>query len=262
MISAKTLMDTGRRLKKRVLHTRLVDLSRLHEVEERRTLERIFATLPVRGVLDIGANKGSFAHNALRAMPVRLPIVCVEPNAAAIRGFEEEHAADKAVSVVHVAVSDKDAEGFFHITANDEFSSLRKPKPNNGAFRDKVALTDTIEIKTMTLDSLIAQTFPQCDNPNLLVKLDTQGMDYDILDRSVTVGRRASCIISEIEFSSLLYGTDRTWADHVEMVQTKGFNLAALYASNSGHFPDLHDMNAVFVNRAVLPNKATDAAFN
>lgn len=254
------LINPARRLKRRLTNLRLVELSRLHEVEERRILGRIFSTLNVQAVLDVGANKGGFARNAIRAMPERIPIVCVEPNEAAIRAFKKETATDKLISVLHVAVSDKDADGVLHITANDEFSSLKKPQPQTSAFKDKVAVTRAISIEMLTLDSLIERTFPQGDSPDLLVKLDTQGMDYEILDRSGKVGRRASCLISEIEFSSLLYGSDRSWTDHVEMVEAKGFRLAAIYASNPGHFPDLHDMNAVFVNKSVVPGPLPNAA--
>lgn len=246
------VLNAVRRFKKRILHTRLVDLSSLHEVEERRMLGRIFTRLNVQGVLDIGANKGGFARNALKAMPRPVPIVCVEPNAAAIGAFKASTAANERISVLHVAVSDRNEEGLFHITANDEFSSLKKPRADADGFENKVAVTNSIEVEMLTLDSLIARSFPDRTSPDLLVKLDTQGMDYDILDHSTELADKACCIISEVEFSNRLYGSDKSWTDHIEMVQAKGFKLAALYTSNPGHFPDLHDMNAVFVNRTIL----------
>jgi FkbM family methyltransferase len=254
------LMNFARRLKRRLTHTQLVDLSRLHELEERRILGRIFSTLNIQGVVDIGANRGGFALNAMRAKSKPIPIVCVEPNEVAIWEFKKKMAANKLISVLHVAVSDKEADGVLHVTANDEFSSLKIPKPQAGAFKNKVAVKEKIAIKMLTLDSLIEYTFPEGDSQDLLVKLDTQGMDYEILDRSGKVGRRASCIISEIEFSSLLYGSQRSWVDHVHMVEAKGFRLAAIYASNAGHFPDLHDMNAVFVNQSVVPGPVPNMA--
>ena len=80
------------------------------------------------------------------------------------------------------------------------------PNAEVGDFGDKVQIKDTIKIETLSLDSLIAQAFPKGVGADLLVKLDTQGMDFSILDGSGSVGRRACCIITEVEFSDL-YGS-------------------------------------------------------
>ncbi|WP_457936083.1 FkbM family methyltransferase [Mesorhizobium sp. 10J20-29] len=242
------IKDRLRRYKKTLVHLRMIDTSRLHELSERQVIRRIFQTLDVNGTLDVGSNEGMFAKHVLQASDKDALVVCVEPNESVIEPFRSAHLKQENVVVLTSAVSVKDGAQNFYVTANNEFSSLKKPETIVDALNKKMRIDRTIEVDTISLDTLINRYFGEDGVPNILIKLDTQGMDYEILFASKLVKNRACCVISEIEFSSL-YRSKQTWIEHIEMMGEKGFKLSALYMSNSGHFPDLHDMNAVFVNR-------------
>lgn len=147
----------------------------------------------------------------------------------------------------------------FHDIANDDLSSLLTPDASIGGLREKMQVTDTIRIETLVICSLIERVFSVCDSADLLVERDTRGVDRSLLRDGVAVGHRACSLITEVEVFDL-WGSGSIWIKLVEIAQEKGFGLEAVYASNRGHFPNPHDLNAVFVNRSMRSRDAAGRA--
>ena len=154
--------------------------------------------LPIKSIIDIGANRGQFAKEALKAFP-NAHIYCFEPGKKAYFNLKKwADSQDGRVSVFNVALGDKEADlNFYEYPENDEGSSfLRIINP---------VVQIPIRIHQTTLDNFINSSGLSLE-PEILVKIDTQGYDDRVIMGAREILSKSRVCITEVIFNEEYYG--------------------------------------------------------
>lgn len=181
-----------------------------------------------RSVLHVGAHEGQERdvyrdYGAERAVFVEpLPAVFerLQANIAPFPGFEAAQA----------VCSDKDGERItFNVASNEESSSILDLGKHKEFFPD-IDFRGSFEATTRTVDSLVAELFPQ-HGFNVLV-LDTQGAELKILQGAAKLLETLDVIYTEVNEEPLYEGSC-TLVDLIEYLKPLGFGLKWLTVNNT-----------------------------
>lgn len=201
--------------------------------------------LPIKTVIDAGANKGQFAKMITDIFP-EARIHSFEPLPQAFKQLKEW--ADKEnekVTVYNVALGEKDGEvGMLRHMDHSQSSSILKTTETCEELYPFTKTQEIIPVKITTLDNwLDSQDTPAGD---ILVKLDVQGYE----DRVITGGGKtlnmAKVCITEVSLDRL-YEDQSDFKDILSLLYDLGYryagNLDQSYADD-GH---VIFIDAVFV---------------
>lgn len=173
-------------------------------------------------VLDVGANRGQFAAE-LRSVGYRGRIVSFEPLSAE-HGCLSKAASDDALWQVspRCAIGDRDGSIKINIAANSGSSSvLPMLELHATAAPESIYIGEEL-VPIYTLDTLAPQYLKGSRSP--ILKMDTQGFEWEVLDGSHEVLPRLRGIICELSLAQL-YGGSRLWMDMVQRIEKGGFTL-------------------------------------
>jgi FkbM family methyltransferase len=164
--------------------------------------ETLLRALPIRTLLDVGANNGQFSLVASVSRP-NLVIHAFEPLAESADKFERLFASSPDVVLHRVAAGDVDGEADIHISNRPDSSSLL---PISALQSCSFVGTEEVSVRTIPvrkLDSILSGT----DLPMpLMVKLDVQGYELAALKGMSRLLDRATYIYAELSFVPLYEG--------------------------------------------------------
>jgi len=154
------------------------------------------------GFIDVGAMGG--VHQLAMPAAGLTSVLCFEPNAAERVKLEEQLAQSPfaAVEVAPYAIADHNGTADFHITRNTVTSSLRRVDP---WFLERYRIkhfdvVETVAVPVRTLDELVMRP-PSAARRGELVKIDAQGMGYEVLAGAKTLlGEQCLAVLCEAEF--------------------------------------------------------------
>lgn len=160
-------------------------------IEQRQKLLGL-TNLDVRTVVDVGANKGRAARRFRRLFP-RARVYCVEPIPRLCRRLEQwAETQGGAVEVFELALARAPSEQPLYVhRQSDILSTLAAPAPG------EAALYEPIPVRVETLDRLTEELSLE---PDVLVKLDTEGLDLEVIRGGEETLGRAAAIIVEAAF--------------------------------------------------------------
>jgi FkbM family methyltransferase len=193
--------------------------------------------LPIRTILDIGANVGQFARSALAVFP-EARIHSFEPQPVAYAELTRWATAEEPRVRTH-RVALGDAEGTVDMTVNVDFTPSSSLLPTTKLAYDLFPITKRHEIQSVpltTLDALVARENLDLA-PDLLVKLDVQGYeDRVIRGGPLTFGRARACIM-EVNVDVLFEGQP-TFRDLLIALDKHGLNYVGNFEQalhSNGH---------------------------
>ncbi len=160
-------------------------------IEQRQKLLGL-TNLAIRTVIDVGANKGRAARRFRRLFP-DARVYCVEPIPRLCRRLEQwAETQGGAVRVFELALAGAPSERplFVH-RHSDILSTLAAPAPG------EVAEYEPIPVRVETLDRVAAELRLEAD---VLVKLDTEGLDLEVIRGGEETLCRAAAVIVEAAF--------------------------------------------------------------
>lgn len=193
--------------------------------------------LGIRTILDIGANAGQFASDAVQWFPgVRL--YSFEPIP---RAFEQLRAAQfpgvREFRPLHCALGDTTGEVEMNETVNDTTSSsLLKTTKEFTTELPKLEKQTSTKVQLRRLDDVVREEKLELD-PEVLIKMDVQGFEDRVIRGGPdTFGRARACIV-EVIFDSYYEG-QATFLGITQQLHELGLE----YAGNFGqyHHPDGH----------------------
>ena len=160
-------------------------------IEQRQKLLGL-VNLDVRTVIDVGANKGRAARRFRRLFP-EARVHCVEPIPRLCRRLEQwAETQGDAVRVFELALARAPSERPLYVhRQSDILSTLAVPAPG------EAARYEPIPVRVETLDRLAAELSVA---PEVLVKLDTEGLDLEVIRGGEETLRRAAAVIVEAAF--------------------------------------------------------------
>jgi len=154
--------------------------------------------LPIRTVIDIGANKGRRARNYRRRFP-EATIYCVEPIPELCRQLRQwaKTQAGK-VEVLNLALSSAPSEATFYVRRDSLIhSTLLKPADDEALHFDEIL----VDIETL---NLLAEKIDLAED--VLIKIDTEGLDLEIIRGGMQTLKRSAAVIIECTFYPTGYG--------------------------------------------------------
>ena len=160
-------------------------------IEQRQKLLGL-TNLDVGTVIDVGANKGRAARRFRRLFP-GARVYCVEPIPWLCRRLEQwAEAQGGAVEVLELALARAPSERPLYVhRRSDILSTLAAPAPG------EAVEYESIPVRVETLDRLAAELALE---PDVLVKLDTEGLDLEVIRGGEETLRRAAAVIVEAAF--------------------------------------------------------------
>ena len=175
----------------RFLHKRLGLKNLVDYIEQRQKLLGL-TNLDVRTVIDVGANKGRAARRFRRLFPAAR-VYCVEPIPRLCRRLERwAETQGGAVRVFEVALASTPSEQPLYVHRRSDILSTLAAPPSGEAGQ-----YEPIPVRVETLDRLAAEL---SRDPDVLVKLDTEGLDLEVIRGGAETLRRAAAVIVEAAF--------------------------------------------------------------
>jgi FkbM family methyltransferase len=178
-------------------------------------------------VLDVGANRGQFAH-LVRRLGYTGEIVSFEPLARYRDELSSAAAADGKWRLMPVAIGSARAELQLHVYNDDTFSSLHKVNSSGQVrFGELVAEQHVESVMVRTLDELWPELGGRSER-RVLLKTDTQGHDLEVLNGSVGMLGSVHAVIAEAALQPIyagapLYGEMAAW------LEKHGFVVGGLF---------------------------------
>jgi len=181
--------------------------------------------LPIKTVIDVGANQGQFAVQISKVFP-DAELYCFEPLAepfAELQRWAKTQRQQQRVKVFNVALGEKEEERtmFLHTTHSPSSSLLQSTDVCSELYPQTQAQA-SVTIKLMTLDGVLGGAMLK---PDVLIKLDTQGYEKQvIIGGSETFRRAAACIIEVNLFR--LYEDQPSFVELVSLLDQYGYRYA------------------------------------
>jgi FkbM family methyltransferase len=209
-------------------------------------LKKLFGSVPVRRVLDVGANIGSTALQFAESFE-GADIWAFEPIAST---YQKLVSATKACSRIHpfqCALGDIAGEVLVHTHSKSELNSL------NVEINNKTSTGEVESVSVKTIDSMVDDT-TTID----LLKTDTEGYDINVLRGAERLlrSRLVRTVYAEVGFQS----TDRRHTNFFELhryLEEKGFHLVGIYEqSRYGAMACDGFANALFLNASAFTDCA------
>ena len=176
-------------------------------------------------VFDVGANTGQFAMS-IKEIGYRGRIVSFEPLPDAHQALSK--VARRTVNwTVHdrCALGDCNGRILINVARNSASSSILQMLPLHCDAAPESIIISTEETPIYTLDSVAPQYLSLGDS--ILIKIDTQGFEWQVLDGASETLKRANGVLVELSLVPL-YDGQRLWKDIIERLESEGFELWCL----------------------------------
>lgn len=203
--------------------------------KNRGILEYVASRYPVKTIIDIGANQGQFARQALAVFP-DANIYSFEPLPSAYSSLKT-HADGKRVTAFNYALGDKNAKVKMHIDIGHEDSSSMLNSTvlcqNMYPFSRNQA---EAEVEQITLDAAV----PALNIPlkkEVLVKMDVQGYEDRVISGGMITLAAAKICIAEVCLAGLYEGQasfEKLYSQLNGLGFKYGGNLEQVQALNGG----------------------------
>ncbi|MDQ3918983.1 MAG: FkbM family methyltransferase [Acidobacteriota bacterium] len=218
-----------------------MELAYTHVLERPELRRDWLKSLPVRTVLDIGANTGDFAAEIRDLLPEAF-IYSFEPLRDAHAQLVSRMGGDGRFRAFNFAVGAEDSRAVIHRSAFSPSSSLLPMLDLHTEAWPHTAEAATEEIDVRRLDSVAVE-----EEPELLVKIDVQGFEDKVIEGGRATLARASYVVTEVSFARLYEGQP-LFEDIYGLLAGMGF----AYRGSLWQLPDPRDgrplqADAVFV---------------
>jgi FkbM family methyltransferase len=232
--------------------TRLIDTTELHALPERTHLARLLPLLGVDCVFDVGANEGQYGSMLRRGARYRGRIVSFEPSPEPAAVLRQASAGDPLWNIEELAIAPAAGRQTFNVMKSSAFSSLSVPRHEDVTiFRNQNVAIRRIEVETDTLANVYTRLKRQLGFKRPYLKLDTQGLDVDIVKSGRDIIHEFVGLQSELSMRRI-YQDSVDFRQAISFYQDLGFELSALVPNNAGCFPILVEMDCIMVRADLL----------
>ena len=179
-------------------------------------------------VVDIGAHKGGFAREWLRARP-QDSLLCIEANPALKEEFWRTVAHSLHVRLHSLAIAESNGMSQFNVCHSTATSSLLKPSDTAPTeYLQAMKVTHVRDTPCETLDHFMAMEGLQRVD---VIKMDVQGGEASVLRGGRKAFSGASYVICELQFRAL-YDSAGTAESLITSLKEHGFHLVMLFDLN------------------------------
>ena len=217
-------------------------IDRFYELTYLKTLLQI---LDINCVLDVGANRGQFAHE-LRAIGYTGYIISFEPIKQEFEILSQSFSKDLKWRGYQIALGRKNESSKINIPDLTVMSSLLEPIGDQASLlkileNQRPAKYQTIDVKC--LDSLYPSIIKDIVNPRVFLKMDTQGYDLEVFKGAKQCLEQIYGLESELSIQSL-YKNMPHYYESLYIYEKAGFELYNLSVVNRIPTGGLLELNA------------------
>jgi FkbM family methyltransferase len=227
----------------------VVDQDKLGPLFEQSHLRRLLCELNADCVFDIGANAGQYATMLRRKAHYSGRIISFEPLPRECGALKELSRDDELWDIDQSGVTARGGLQSFHVMASSQFSSFSGASiKDTDLFLNSNRVERTIPVETVTLDFAYEKYHQKFGFKRPFLKLDTQGLDTEILRDNRAVLQNFVGFQSELSIKKL-YDKSIDFRDAITLYEKLGFELSALVPNNAGHFPVLVEIDCIMIRR-------------
>jgi FkbM family methyltransferase len=227
----------------------VVDQNKLGPLFEQSHLRRLLRELSVDCIFDVGANAGQYATMLRRKAHYSGRIISFEPLPREFGALKELSRGDELWTADPSGVTARGGPQSFHIMAASQFSSFAEASSiDTDLFSGSTRIERTIAVETVTLGAAFEKYQQKFGFKRPFIKLDTQGLDTEILRDSGAALQNFVGLQSELSIKKL-YDKSVDFRDAITLYENLGFELSALVPNNAGHFPALIEIDCIMIRR-------------
>ncbi len=197
-------------------------------------LKKLLADLDVNCVLDVGANRGQFAHE-LRSIGFQGQIVSFEPVQQEFEILSKSFEEDPKWSGCQIALGSEEKEMQIHIPKLTVMSSLLE-------FANGENNMELQSIKVKRLDVVFPEIMKGVESPRIFLKMDTQGYDLEVFKGATGCLAQVMGLQSELSIKPH-YKNMPHYLDSLAVYEDSGFelfNLSVVDRLSSGGLIELN----------------------
>jgi FkbM family methyltransferase len=169
-------------------------------------LKALLARLKINCVIDVGANIGSYGR-MLRRVGYKGRIVSIEPVPEVFAQLSAAAAGDDEWMTLKMACGSREETRPINIFAKSALTSFLEPSPNLLRMElDPNPIQRTETMKIVRLDSLFDQILSGIDEPRVFLKIDCQGLDFEVLKGAGEAIATVEGLQSEVSSIPLYFG--------------------------------------------------------
>ena len=204
-------------------------------------LKKLLEILDINCVLDVGANRGQFAHE-LRAIGYAGYIISFEPVKREFEALSDSFRKDKKWIGHRIALGSKNEITKINVANLTVMSSLLESVGDR-------RMTGRQDIEVKRLDGIFSSIIEKIVNPRVFLKMDTQGYDLEVFGGAAQCLEHIQGLQSELSVQPL-YKNMPHYNESLSIYEEAGFELYNLSVVNRISTGGLLELNA-FMRRSV-----------
>lgn len=201
--------------------------------------------IPIRTIVDIGANRGQFARH-IRAIFPDVTLICFEPLSGPFEELQAWAVGERSIHLFNCALgSSVGQEKMYMHSDHDASSSLLVTTALTERLYPETQAKEMVIVEVQTLDSVMKEISDHVKD-DLLIKIDVQGFEAAVLDGGIESFSRARACIVEVSLDAL-YDGQPSFLDLVTKFHEMGLRYSGnlrQYFGDDGHVIFL---DAVFI---------------
>lgn len=183
-------------------------------------------------VVDVGANTGQFSAD-LRDGGFVGRILSFEPLNAAYQELLKNSQRDGSWEIFpRCAIGDIDGEIMINVSQNSVSSSILPMLSSHATAAPQSSYVSQERTPIFKLDSILPRKIES--SKSILLKIDTQGFEWKVLDGAINVLPQIKAIQMELSLTHL-YDGQHLWLECIERLKNLGFSLWSIQPAFTDH---------------------------
>lgn len=241
------LMKTTASIIRKLVNKIGVDIVRLNESPNRSLLG--IKHLPVKTIIDIGANTGQFANFIMKYFP-DAQLICFEPLKEQFVHLENwtQRNTFRSPILFNIALGENIGKTTinYHYDHSPSSSILESTITLNKEF-PQTCRTTKYNIRIDTLDNVLSTEKIQLE-PEILVKIDVQGYEDRVIRGGKLTLQKSNAVIIEVNLESF-YQDQASFAELLSLLEASGLNYSGVLNQAYGKYGEVAYFDALFTRR-------------
>lgn len=224
---------------------------RLEHLEQANYLRRLFPSLQIDCVVDVGANIGQYRSFLRNEVGFNGHIVSFEPVPQNVEALKKKADTEQDAQWIIRAMALGSSQGVttFNVMKHTALSSFLNPDHTYFDFAMN-RIDHQIQVEVSTLDVELPALRTLHGWKSVYLKLDTQGYDMEVMKGATNVASTLSALQTEVCIRPIYQGMP-DFAESITAVQNMGFEVSGMFPTNYEAFPLLLEVDCHFVARSV-----------
>ena len=208
--------------------------------------------LPIKSVIDLGANKGQSSQKFSSIFP-SAKIYAFEPTEGAYQKLSKLAQKNPLIIPFNLALGDEEKEiEFYEHLCYSQSSSILKNTKFHEADNPIVKEQKLVRIQQLTLDQVIS-SLPSPLEPDILVKIDVQGYEDRVIKGGIEVLKKAKVCIAEISVD-VYYEEQASFEKIFDLLRQLGYSYFGNLDQVISKTGKIQYLDAIWLKRDILQN--------